>query len=287
MEHVKVLYADIENKTWEEVKVKLEEDERFECLSNVGNGADLVKSIYKDKPDIVIVDSVLPLIDGLGVIEIVMNNSEIDKKPKFIMTTVMTTTLIINKAYKLGVELVMAKPLSINNLVNRIKDVAFLDDEVKELSEGSTVSLDVKVGDDDLNPNKKVIENPKNHREVLENMVSRDADVEQGISDILYGLGIPSHTKGYLYLKEAIRLVCEDEKYLDGVTKALYPKVAEKFETTPQRAERSIRNAIEITFNKRKKDILDEIFVLSPGKTKPVNSEFIAVIADKVRDRME
>ena len=110
-------------------------------------------------------------------------------------------------------------------------------------------------------------------------------DLEQDVTDMIHEIGVPAHIKGYQYLREAIMMSVEDIEMLGSITKILYPTIAKKFQTTPSRVERAIRHAIEVAWNRGKMDTIDELFgyTINNGKGKPTNSEFIALIADKIR----
>jgi two-component system response regulator (stage 0 sporulation protein A) len=109
--------------------------------------------------------------------------------------------------------------------------------------------------------------------------------IEAEITNIIHEIGVPAHIKGYLYLREAIGMVVENIEYLSAVTKELYPNIAQKFNTTPSRVERAIRHAIEVAWSRGKMDTINRLFgyTVHNGKGKPTNSEFIAMIADKLR----
>ena len=110
-------------------------------------------------------------------------------------------------------------------------------------------------------------------------------DLEKDVTDMIHEIGVPAHIKGYQYLREAIMMAVDDIEMLGSITKVLYPTIAKKFQTTPSRVERAIRHAIEVAWNRGKTDTIDELFgyTISNGKGKPTNSEFIALIADKIR----
>ena len=110
-------------------------------------------------------------------------------------------------------------------------------------------------------------------------------NLENDVTNIIHEIGIPAHIKGYQYLREAIIRSVEDTEMLGSITKILYPSIAKKFQTTPSRVERAIRHAIEVAWSRGKMDTIDELFgyTVSNGKGKPTNSEFIALIADKIR----
>lgn len=110
-------------------------------------------------------------------------------------------------------------------------------------------------------------------------------DLEQDVTDMIHEIGVPAHIKGYQYLREAIMMAVEDIDMLNSITKVLYPTIAKKFQTTPSRVERAIRHAIEVAWSRGRMETLDALFgyTVNTGKGKPTNSEFIALIADRIR----
>lgn len=112
-----------------------------------------------------------------------------------------------------------------------------------------------------------------------------ERNIESDVTNIIHDVGVPAHIKGYQYLREAIIMSVNDNEMLNSITKILYPSIAKKFQTTPSRVERAIRHAIEVAWNRGKMDTIDELFgyTINAEKGKPTNSEFIALIADKIR----
>ena len=110
-------------------------------------------------------------------------------------------------------------------------------------------------------------------------------DLEKDVTDMIHEIGVPAHIKGYQYLREAIMMSVEDVEMLGAITKVLYPTIAKKYQTTPSRVERAIRHAIEVAWSRGRMETLDALFgyTINTGKGKPTNSEFIALIADKIR----
>jgi two-component system response regulator (stage 0 sporulation protein A) len=110
-------------------------------------------------------------------------------------------------------------------------------------------------------------------------------DLERDVTEMIHEIGVPAHIKGYQYLRDAIMLSVEDVEMLNSITKVLYPTIADKFQTTPSRVERAIRHAIEVAWSRGRMETLDALFgyTINTGKGKPTNSEFIALIADKIR----
>ena len=113
----------------------------------------------------------------------------------------------------------------------------------------------------------------------------QERDLEQDVTDMIHEIGVPAHIKGYQYLRESIMMAVEDNSMLSFITKVLYPTIAKKFQTTPSRVERAIRHAIEVAWSRGRMETLDALFgyTINTGKGKPTNSEFIALIADRIR----
>lgn len=131
------------------------------------------------------------------------------------------------------------------------------------------------------NSNRFVIEAPATEKQVTK----PEHDLEQDVTDMIHEIGVPAHIKGYQYLREAIMMAVEDIDMLNSITKVLYPTIAKKFQTTPSRVERAIRHAIEVAWSRGRMETLDALFgyTVNTGKGKPTNSEFIALIADRIR----
>ena len=130
---------------------------------------------------------------------------------------------------------------------------------------------------------RKTLRTAEKETEVLPKALSYD--LERDVTDMIHEIGVPAHIKGYQYLREAIMMSVEDPEMLGSITKVLYPTIARKYQTTSSRVERAIRHAIEVDWNRGKMETLDAMFgyTINTGKGKPTNSEFIALIADKIR----
>ena len=113
----------------------------------------------------------------------------------------------------------------------------------------------------------------------------KNYDLEQDVTDMIHEIGVPAHIKGYQYLREAIMMSVEDSEMMGSITKILYPTIAKKYRTTASRVERAIRHAIEVAWNRGRMETLDDMFgyTINTGKGKPTNSEFIALIADRLQ----
>lgn len=225
------------------------------------DGKQGIDLIQQERPDIAILDLCMPYIDGLGVLEVFQNAAD-KYSPVFIISTCVGQEHITSKAMKLGASYYMIKPFDFDHFENRLNELA---DEI--YNKDTVVPLKV----------------PESQN-VLAESHSRKTN-EQKISEILQVIGVPAHTKGYAYLKDAISLVLDDVKYMMKITKNLYPTIAEHHETTASRVERSIRNAIELTLANGNHDVIANIFAhrVKDHHSKLTNSEFIAIIAEKIK----
>lgn len=232
--------------------------EEFQIIGVAKDGIEALEVVEREKPDILILDIIMPHLDGLEVLER-LNDFE-QNIPKVIVLSAVGQDRITQRAIELGAHYYVVKPFDFNVFMKRLKQIAGLEVNVSKLRERSEIYL----------------ENKTNNNE--ENLESR-------ITKIIHEIGIPAHIKGYLYLREGIILVVQDMDFLGAITKELYPCIAVKFNTTPSRVERAIRHAIEVAWTRGKVDTINQLFgyTVSNNKGKPTNSEFIALIADKLR----
>ena len=215
---------------------------------NANDGVEGLKLIEKrgEDYDVIILDLIMPNKDGISVLE-TMRKKNMSKR--VIVLTSYNNPEIIRRVSELGVNYYILKPFELSELEKR----------VLELSEG--ISYDSKTVD--LHHNNLQISTTK----------------------ILHELGVPSHIKGYLYIREGIMMLYERPEVIGGITKELYPEIASKFNTTVSRVERAIRHAIEVSWNRGNWQLMEDIFGHSVDidKAKPTNSEFIVTVADKLR----
>ena len=197
--------------------------------------------------------------DGFGVLEH-LGSKELNKYPRVIMTSAVGQDSIIQKAMELGAQYYLVKPVNMKLLIKRINQ---LDNSI------------VGAFDDDSHLRKSLV--------MKDSVVNNDLEID--ITNLIHEIGVPAHIKGYQYLRDAITLVVNRMEYLNAVTKELYPAIAAINNTTPSRVERAIRHAIEIAWNRGKLETLENLFgyTVQQDKGKPTNSEFIAIIADKLR----
>lgn len=210
------------------------------------DGNVLFETIKNDSPDVVVVDAILPHIDAIELIKKVQTLGV--KKPEFIVTSSYDNPFIERQVMQNGAAYFMLKPFDINSLGERI------------------ISLMMHGAPD-------------------EGGNGGGQDMEVIVTEVIHQLGVPAHIKGYHYLREAILASLDNSELLESVTKMLYPTVAKKFDTTSSRVERAIRHAIEIAWDRGNLDTLNSFFgyTVNTCKGKPTNSEFIALITDKLR----
>ncbi|WP_416176307.1 sporulation transcription factor Spo0A [Clostridium sp.] len=228
------------------------------------DGLEALDLIKEKKPDLVVLDIIMPHLDGLGVLER-LNNMDIDPMPRIIVLSAVGQDKITQRAINLGADYYVVKPFDMDVFAKRIRQMfnnAITDSsEVKRRS--SFITNNIGIREFDNNPN----------------------NLEQEITNIIHEIGVPAHIKGYIYLREAITMVVNNMELLSAVTKELYPSIAKKYNTTASRVERAIRHAIEVAWSRGQVDIINKIFgyTVHNDKGKPTNSEFIAMVADKLR----
>ena len=225
------------------------------------DGASAVKLIKEHEPDVVVIDIVLPVLDGLGVIEQCNGTMDDDKIPSFIAITSIGNQRLIECISLMGVDYCMMKPFHTNVLMDRINQMM----RMKRVNNNFQKTFEVK-----SEPVKKTF---------------TEYDNQKDVTKIIRDLGIPAHIKGYQYIREGIIMAIHDVNMMNYITKLLYPTIAQKYKTTSSSVERAIRHAIEVAWSRGKIELLEEMFgyTISAGKGKPTNSEFIALIADKLR----
>lgn len=219
-------------------------------------GKDLLNHLETESSDILLLDVFMPELDGVNVLSEINSKSKYNRPKKIVMLTAFNSEAIISKASELGADYFIVKPIDLTSLSITIKSL---------LQESST---------------KGTTYNLKNNA-----LINNELSLDHEITEILHEIGVPAHIKGYMYLRESITMVYNNVDILGGITKILYPTVAKKFKTTSSRVERAIRHSIEVAWNRGNVDAISQIFAytISYNKSKPTNSEFIAMIADKLR----
>lgn len=264
MEKIKILVADDNKEFCDILNEYLEKQEDFEVLGFAKDGLEALDMIPEIKPDVLILDIIMPHLDGLGVLERI-NTMRLDKYPKIVVLSAVGQDRVTQKAIELGADYYVVKPFDFDIFIKRLR-------EISDIPTKKSYS-------------KKYIDIPKETVKAIDGSMNMEAK----ITNIIHEIGVPAHIKGYLYLREAITMVVENVELLGAVTKELYPSIAEKYNTTPSRVERAIRHAIEVAWSRGKVETINSIFgyTVHTGKGKPTNSEFIAMVADKLRLEQE
>ena len=242
---IRVYLADTENEILEDVEECLGKDEKFEIVGKESNGEKVFAAAVQLKPDVLVMEVLLGGIDGFKVLEKCKQEMK-ENCPKVIFVSNLSHAGFVSKAMKEGASYFMIKPISPDNLAQRIEDV------VKE--------------------------------QVIHKEDDNEKQLEEKISNIFISIGIPAHIKGYQFLREAVKLAVVEPEIIASITKKLYPTIAEKFETSSSKVERGMRHAIEVAWNRGKIENINTLFGLQiyGANDKPTNGELIALIADKM-----
>ncbi|CAI3244979.1 Stage 0 sporulation protein A [Clostridium neonatale] len=231
------------------------------------DGREALELIEEKKPDLVILDIIMPHLDGLGVLERI-NTMRLEKVPRIIILSAVGQDKITQQAITLGADYYTVKPFDMEVFTKRIREMFNNSPE----SENNTI-----MNTQQYTSSSSILSN--------ETKSTTPIDLETEITNIIHEIGVPAHIKGYMYLREAITMVVNDMELLSAVTKELYPSIAKKYNTTASRVERAIRHAIEVAWGRGQVDAINKLFgyTIHTEKGKPTNSEFIAIIADKLR----
>ena len=243
--HIKIVIADGNEEFCERLKSALEQNAAYEVAGTATDGAQAVELLHTKAPDVLILDLMLPKLDGISVLK---RARTLPQPPAALVLTGFMTEYVAQMADSLGVRYFMSKPCEFSAVAERLSEMMQADKNAKSA-------------------------------------VRSEVNVEAMVTSIIHEIGVPAHIKGYQYLREAIMIAVEDMDVINAITKVLYPQVAKTFSTTPSRVERAIRHAIEVAWDRGDLETLQRFFgyTVSNTKGKPTNSEFIALIADKLQ----
>jgi len=246
---IKVLVADPSDDYRGMVARQLGSELDLELVGHTGDGVEALRLAREKRPDVIILDILLANLDGM---EVVRRLGEAGAKVSCIMVSSFYRDSVIAEAGGLGVSYFMLKPFNLETLLEKVRSVS-----------GRAV---------------------KGPGALPRIPTRREESLESVVTGVIHEIGVPAHIKGYKYLREAIMLTVCDMEIINAVTKVLYPEVAKKFGTTPSRVERAIRHAIEVAWDRGDLEVLQKFFgyTVSNIKGKPTNSEFIAMIADRL-----
>ena len=258
---IKVLIADDNKDFCNILNEYLSTQDDVEVVGVAKDGLEALDILPQTNPDVLILDIIMPHLDGLGVLE-KLQSEELEKFPKVIILSAVGQDKITQRAISLGADYYVVKPFDFETFMRRIRQIAGTEPAIVE----------------------RIKENQSAPTEFISNKNSAYS-LEAKITNIIHEIGVPAHIKGYLYLREAITMVVADMELLSAVTKELYPNIAKEFNTTPSRVERAIRHAIEVAWSRGKVDTINSLFgyTVHNEKGKPTNSEFVAMVADKLR----
>jgi len=273
---IRVLLADDNREFVEVVKEYIERQEDMSLVGVAYHGNEALELISREEPHVVLLDIIMPHLDGLGVLEKLQNAP---LRPKIIILTAFGQESMTQRAVSLGANYYILKPFDLDILGKRIRQLQ--DDfssSVNIASNSSTVSNRNSVSNANSNSNS----NSQISTGILP-PTSKNLEVE--VTRMIHQMGVPAHVKGYQYLRDAIVNVVSDVSLLGAVTKELYPMIAVKYQTTPSRVERAIRHAIELAWDRGNVDFMNRFFgyTINVDRGKPTNSEFVAMVADKLR----
>ena len=241
---VTILLTDSNDETRCLLQSALERSGRFEVVASLGDGTQVVDMVRAWKPDLMVLDLILPGLDGLSI----LRRLKEEERPAILATSNFVRQEMVAEAGNLGAAMFVSKPYNEEAMIENLLRLAETRSE-------------------------------QFHAPGLEEMVTA----------IIHEVGVPAHIKGYQYVREAIMITVEDMEVINSVTKILYPEVAKRYHTTPSRVERAIRHAIEVAWDRGDIETLQRFFgyTVSNIKGKPTNSEFIAMISDRIRLRVK
>lgn len=252
-EKTKILIVDDNPDVRTQLSGMLAGMEEVKLVGAAANGMTAIDMINRFKPDIVLLDIIMPQLDGFGVIEYL---NEHDCMPNVIVISALSQENFIMRALEMGVKYYIAKPFECDNIKNRIRDLIAMS---KGMIPARTHTLTPASG-------------------------AETRSIDEKISSVFITIGIPAHIKGYHFLREAIKMVVENPDIINRITKDLYPGIAKHFNTSPSKVERAIRHAIEVAWTRGRIDNINQVFGFNVynKNDKPTNGEFIALIADKL-----
>lgn len=256
MNKIRVMIADDNRKLTSMLAGRIAREEDMELSAVTGDGKEALKLIRETNPDVVLLDTILPSLDGLAVLESM--NEEEKKKSSVIVLSAMGQDALAEEAFTLGARYFLLKPFDTDSLFHKIRQCK--KGKLRERNSACEVRTE------------------KTEQKSI-------FSLEIVVTNIIHEIGVPAHIKGYQYLRDSILMAVHDMDILNSITKQLYPAIAMRNHTTASRVERAIRHAIEVAWSRGKMDTIDELFgyTVNAGKGKPTNSEFIALIADKIR----
>jgi len=261
---ISVVLADDSTDFVKSVKGYLDTVDGIRVAGVAYDGREAFEMVKEVKPDVLLLDMIMPQLDGLGVLQKIRNTA-LEKEPVCMMLSGVSQARATQRAIELGSDYFMLKPFDMETLSNRILECA---GKKNMLAANPVSALPTAV-----KPAAAAVE-PK--------------DLERTVTSLIHDIGIPAHIKGYQFIRTAILMAIDNIEVINHITKQLYPDLAKQYKTTPSRIERAIRHAIEVAWTRGHTETMERLFgyTISADKGKPTNSEFIAMIADHLRLQM-
>lgn len=259
---IRIVIADDNRELIEVLKSYLQSQDDMQLLGVAYHGNEALEVIYRELPDVLVLDIIMPHLDGIGVLEKLQFEKQ---RPRVIVLSAFGQEAIIQRIVSLGADYYMLKPFDLDTLGKRIRQLGDEPMYISSFGMSSPQSIIAQAVD---MPAKSTVKN-----------------LEEEVTKVIYQMGVPAHVKGYQYLRDAIVSVIQEVSLIGAVTKELYPLIADKYQTTPTRAERAIRHAIELAWDRGNIDFINKFFgySINTERGKPTSSEFIAMVAEKLR----
>lgn len=252
--------------------------EEFQIIGKATDGKALFRMVKEKHPDVVVLDLILPQLDGLSVLDQLKKDPEIRTYPEIIVISSISDSRITEHAFEMGASYYMLKPFEQDTLAKNIRMVHRLNYKKSGKETVAKEKREEVISSKESRPcqDKATLWQPQEWSRI---------ELEGRITEVIHEVGVPAHIKGYQYLREAICMTVLDVELMNSVTKILYPDIAKKYQTTASRVERAIRHAIEVAWTRGRLETIEALFgyTVNTGKGKPTNSECIALIADKIR----
>jgi two-component system response regulator (stage 0 sporulation protein A) len=250
---LKVAVVDDSDRILKALKDMIEQEPDMELAGFGYNGEDALRIVRENKPDVLLMDLIMPRLDALSVMDRIREDDN-TPMPKIMIVTAISNEQITADLFRAGANYVVLKPFDAEMIRNRIRQIAN-EDQLPSKGSGDAVQR------------------------------SSAFNLEAEVTRLIHEVGVPAHIKGYQYLRDAIQMCVRDMDMLNSITKILYPEIAKNYNTTASRVERAIRHAIEVAWNRCNPESVEELFgyTINSCKGKPTNSEFIAMIADRIR----
>ena len=243
-------------------------DDELHLIGIAKDGEEACHLIREKEPDVVLLDIIMPKLDGLAVLDRIRADHTLKNRPTFLMISGISNEKITEDAFERGADYYIMKPFDNFTLLNRVKQLGRRGYDMRPQLLTQSTAL----------------------KEPAFIYGGQGKSLEQYVTSVIHEIGVPAHIKGYQYLRDAIIMCVNDMDLLNSITKALYPSIAKKYITTPSRVERALRHAIEVAWSRGKMDTIYSLFgyTINSGKGKPTKFQnFVALIADKIRTGAE